>query len=68
MVGQEFLKSTPIAVAWDGFESEVAGAQGDEEDVWESMDVRGEDGGSSEDDEESNDEELPPKTNKRMRK
>ncbi|KDN51532.1 hypothetical protein RSAG8_00077, partial [Rhizoctonia solani AG-8 WAC10335] len=68
VIGQEFLKSTPIAAAWDGFESQVTVAEGDEEDVWEGMEVRGEEDESSEDDEESNDEERPPKTNKRIRK
>ncbi|CUA72461.1 hypothetical protein RSOLAG22IIIB_01131 [Rhizoctonia solani] len=70
VVGQEFLKSTPITVAWDGFEIEIkdTGAEGDEEDVWEGMDVRGEEDGSSDDSEESSDEARPPKPNKRARK
>ncbi|KAJ1310166.1 hypothetical protein OPQ81_006910 [Rhizoctonia solani] len=67
IIGQEFLKSTPIAVAWDEFESKAAVEEGDEEDVWEGMEIRGEEGESSED-EESEDEEKPPKANKRMRK
>ncbi|CAE6452305.1 unnamed protein product [Rhizoctonia solani] len=69
VIGQEFLKSTPIVAAWDGFESEVAVAGGDEEDVWEGMEVRGAEDASSEDGEDSNDDEArPPKPNKRIRK
>ncbi|KEP54412.1 hypothetical protein V565_018140 [Rhizoctonia solani 123E] len=69
VIGQEFLKSTPIVAAWDGFESEVAVAGGDEEDVWEGMEVRGAEDASSEDGEDSKDDEArPPKPNKRIRK
>ncbi|CAE6520431.1 unnamed protein product [Rhizoctonia solani] len=67
VIGQEFLKSTSITAVWDGFESSVTVAEGDEEDVWEGMEVRGEDE-SSDDEEESEDEGRPPKANKRMRK
>ncbi|KAG9106130.1 hypothetical protein FRC07_008955 [Ceratobasidium sp. 392] len=51
VLAQEFLKSTPTAVVWDGYEAkrkepeEIA-----EEDVWEGMEVRG--------DEEDSDEET----------
>ncbi|CAE6457656.1 unnamed protein product [Rhizoctonia solani] len=68
VIAQEFLKSTPITAAWDGFESKADVAEGDEEDVWEGMEVRGEDRESSEDEEESEDEGRPPTANKRMRK
>ncbi|KAH7340490.1 hypothetical protein B0J17DRAFT_651545 [Rhizoctonia solani] len=67
-IGQEFLKSTPIAAAWDEFESKTTTVEGDEEDVWEGMEVRGEEVESSEDEEESEGEGGPPKSNKRMRK
>ncbi|KAG8691842.1 hypothetical protein FRC11_007808 [Ceratobasidium sp. 423] len=68
VIGQEFLKSTPIAAVWDEFEGEVAAPEADEEDVWEGMEIRGEEGESSADEEESEDEATPPKANKRMRK
>ncbi|CAE7205234.1 unnamed protein product [Rhizoctonia solani] len=69
VIGQEFLKSTPITVEWDGIEGQATVAEGDEEeDVWEDMEIRGEGDGNSEDEEESADEERPPKAHKRIRK
>jgi hypothetical protein len=66
VIGQEFLKSTPTAVVWDRFESQVV-AEGDEEDVWEGMEVRGEENEGSTNEDESEDEQ-PPKARKRSRK
>ncbi|KAG8715115.1 hypothetical protein FRC08_010989 [Ceratobasidium sp. 394] len=51
ILAQEFLKSTPTAVAWDGYDAEVKAVEPDgDEDVWEGMQIRGEeDSGESDD-------------------
>ncbi|QRW27167.1 hypothetical protein RhiXN_01762 [Rhizoctonia solani] len=67
VIGQEFLKSTPTAIIWDKFETQVATEDGDEEDVWEAMEVRGEEDDGSIDEDESEDEQ-PRKARKRSRK
>ncbi|KAG9099781.1 hypothetical protein FRC06_004851 [Ceratobasidium sp. 370] len=52
VVAQEFLKSTPTTVAWDGYGTEARGAAPDgDEDVWEGMQVLGEDEEDSGEDE-----------------
>jgi ribosome biogenesis protein NSA1 len=53
VLGQEFMKSTPTVVAWDGFEAELKASEEDKEDVWDGMQVSGE---REEDSEESGDE------------
>ncbi|CAE6432328.1 unnamed protein product [Rhizoctonia solani] len=65
VIGQEFLKSTPTAVVWDRFESQVVAEEGDEEDVWEGMEVQNEENEDSTDEDE---EERPQKARKRSRK
>jgi ribosome biogenesis protein NSA1 len=71
LIGQEFLKSTPIAVVWDEFEAEAA-VNGDpedgDEDIWEGMEVHGEDGNSTDGSKESDHEQKQSKAKKRMRK
>ncbi|KAG8748740.1 hypothetical protein FRC10_000131 [Ceratobasidium sp. 414] len=57
VLAQEFLKSTPTAVVWDGCGVEIKGAGLDaedaEEDVWEGMQVLGDEEDSGEDENDS---------------
>lgn len=71
VLGQEFMKSTPTVIAWDRFEANGkdgarADEDGEDEDVWEGMEVLGDDGEGS-DSEESEDEQKKAQK-KRVRK
>ncbi|KAF8610165.1 hypothetical protein BDV93DRAFT_601221 [Ceratobasidium sp. AG-I] len=71
VLGQEFMKSTPTVVVWDGFEVDGKASPGNEEggedeDVWEGMEVRGDDEEGLNSDESEEEQEKVQK--KRVRK
>ena len=70
VLGQEFMRSTPTVVVWDGYEVDgnpsAQTEDGNDEDVWEGMEVRGGDEEDSNSEESEGEQEKARK--KRMRK